>query len=63
MTIVSIRFDRCKENCPCGNRCSLRKPVKHIKRVDVSYVHELHICEEPDCYCHTEQRYVWRRSA
>ena len=35
----------CRAQCPGGNRCQCIG------------VHKLHICTDPKCYCHTQERY------
>lgn len=37
----------CRAKAPCGHRCCCEGSVRH----------ELHICKEPDCLCHSRQRY------
>jgi hypothetical protein len=37
----------CLKSCPAGNECCC-----------VSYgTHHLHICEDEECYCHSQERY------
>lgn len=40
-------FTPCNEVCPGGRDCCC----------DQYTAHRLHICTDPDCYCHTEKRY------
>ena len=42
-------FGVCRSQCPGGNRC------------ECIGVHELHICSNPACYCHTRERYQGKR--
>jgi len=41
----------CRRLCPCGNPCCL-DAVTAEKRG-----HVLHICDDPDCRCHSMDRY------
>lgn len=36
----------CRAKAPCGHRCC-----------EGSVKHTLHICKEPDCLCHSRERY------
>lgn len=38
---------RCAHECPGGCPCKLRSDVQHT----------LHICSDPECVCHSRQRY------
>lgn len=38
---------RCTQQCPKGNRCALEMTAKHT----------LCVCSDPECYCHSRQRY------
>jgi hypothetical protein len=40
----------CKFKPPCGERCCLDPDVDH----------ELHICRNPSCLCHSRERYEGR---
>jgi len=49
---ISFRFnDTCKKNCPENEPCTLSKFVNH----------ELCICDNPRCRCHSEARYFGAR--
>lgn len=41
----------CRAKAPCGGRCCCEGSVKHT----------LHICKEPDCMCHSRERYEERK--
>lgn len=41
-----MAYDSCPRRCPGGRKCCLS-----------SEVHELHICPDPDCQCHSAERY------
>lgn len=54
MAIVSYRFnDTCTKRCTDKHPCTLRKGGKH----------DLCICDEPRCRCHTESRYLEAKNA
>jgi hypothetical protein len=42
----------CKRKCPGGYKCTCDDRE-----------HTLHICQHPDCWCHSQERYVrgWRK--
>lgn len=42
---------QCTETCPGGQRCTCSIDPTHARR------HELHICADERCYCHTLHRY------
>lgn len=37
---------KCKRKCPGGYKC-----------VCDALPHEIHVCQHPDCWCHSQQRY------
>lgn len=39
--------DRCQKQCPQAHPCCCRHDVRHT----------LHICNAPDCACHSRERY------
>ena len=41
---------RCNGKCPGGERCTLSSDVGH----------GLHICADPECMCHSQERYEGR---
>jgi hypothetical protein len=48
MPIVTYWFNRdCEHYCTRGQRCILMRYEPH----------KLHICRDPECDCHTEERY------
>ncbi len=49
MPVFSYRFgtDKCRQRCPRGSQCKLSN--KHN--------HELCICGDEHCWCHSEDRY------
>jgi hypothetical protein len=54
MPIVSYRFnDTCRKKCPENYPCTLSKHHKH----------ELCICDEERCKCHSEGRYLEAKKA
>ena len=49
MAVMSYRFatDECKQRCPKGGKCKLSNKHKH----------EMCICGDEKCWCHSEARY------
>lgn len=45
-------YKPCKEFCPDGHKCVLRSNVPHT----------MHLCSNPNCYCHTQRRYIVERT-
>lgn len=41
------RFFQCHERCSVGRRCVLGSEMRH----------QLHCCDDPNCYCHSPRRY------
>ena len=48
---------KCTMYCPGGNHCCLGYMSAYEGQTIKHNSHELHICRDPDCTCHTEERY------
>ena len=42
---------------PATGGCRAKAPCGHRYCCEGSVTHTLHICKEPDCLCHSRQRY------